>query len=96
MTQDYLDLSIPLPLRSKEMQAYLPNGASLRTAVAVIGISILYLLILVIRRLFFAPIAGFPGPRLAAVTSWYEFYYDVVKHGKYLFEIEKMHEKYGM
>lgn len=48
-----------------------------------------------INRLFFSPLAGFPGPKIAALTDWYEFYYDFFRHGKYIFEIEKMHEKYG-
>jgi hypothetical protein len=46
-------------------------------------------------RLVFSPLAKFPGPKLAAVTLWYEFYYDVTKNGRYMWEIEKMHGKYG-
>lgn len=46
-------------------------------------------------RLYAHPLSGFPGPKLAAVTFLYEFYYDVVKSGMYLWEIERMHEKYG-
>ena len=72
------------------------KDVGLRAAGIVIGMSAFYVLSLVIHRLFFSPIAGFPGPKLAAVTTWYELYYDVVKKGKYLFEIEKMHDKYGM
>ncbi|PMB64431.1 Trichodiene oxygenase [Beauveria bassiana] len=34
-------------------------------------------------------------PKLAAATSWYEVYYDVVKKGRYLYEIERMHDQYG-
>ncbi|KAL2060745.1 hypothetical protein VTL71DRAFT_9387, partial [Oculimacula yallundae] len=38
---------------------------------------------------------SFPGPKLAAVSFWYEFYYDVILGGQYTFEIARMHEKYG-
>lgn len=50
---------------------------------------------LVIYRLYLSPLAGFPGPRLAAATGWYEFYFDFWLSGKYIFEIEKMHIQYG-
>lgn len=52
-------------------------------------------LALILHRLLLSPIAGFPGPKLAAASGWYEFYYDVLKPGIYIYEIEKMHEKYG-
>ena len=48
-----------------------------------------------IYRLYFSPIANFPGPKLAALTLWYEFYYDVIKKGQYTRRISQMHEKYG-
>ena len=54
-----------------------------------------YLVVGAVYRLFFAPAAGIPGPKLAALTLWYEYYYDVVKRGRYEFEIAKMHEQYG-
>lgn len=41
------------------------------------------------------PLRKIPGPKLAAVTSWPDFYYDVIKDGSYLFEIRKMHDHYG-
>lgn len=59
------------------------------------GVSILLCLLLVFYRLFFHPLAGFPGPKLAAATLWYETYYDVWLKGKYVFEIKKMHKRYG-
>jgi hypothetical protein len=46
-------------------------------------------------RLYLSPLAKFPGPKLAALTYWVEFYHDVVRRGQYTFEIGKMHEKYG-
>jgi hypothetical protein len=55
-----------------------------------------YLTALVLYRLYLSPLARFPGPRLAAATAWYEFYYDAICHGKYTFEIARMHQQYGM
>ena len=54
-----------------------------------------YASFIVAYRLFFSPIARFPGPKLAAATDIYEFYYNWWCQGKYVFEIEKMHQKYG-
>lgn len=62
---------------------------------AVAGSLILYTASLAIYRLYFHPLAGFPGPRIAAVSRWYEFYHDVVKRGNYVYKIEEMHQKYG-
>ncbi|KAH8897644.1 cytochrome P450 [Thozetella sp. PMI_491] len=45
--------------------------------------------------LFCHPLRRFPGPKIAAIGSYYEFYYDVIKDGTYLWEIEKMHREYG-
>ena len=46
-------------------------------------------------RLYISPLAKFPGPKLAALTLWYEFYYDVILSGQYTWRIGRMHEKYG-
>ena len=47
-------------------------------------------------RLYFSPLAKFPGPRIAAATLWYEFYYDVVKGGRYTWKIGELHDHYGI
>nr|A0A8K1AW54.1 RecName: Full=Cytochrome P450 monooxygenase tndB; AltName: Full=Talaronoid C biosynthesis cluster protein B [Aspergillus flavipes]QVR97761.1 TndB [Aspergillus flavipes] len=64
------------------------------SAVIAVGLAI-YSASLAIYRLYFHPLAGFPGPRIAAATRWYEFYYDVIKRGQYVYKIEEMHQKYG-
>lgn len=46
-------------------------------------------------RLYFHPLAKFPGPKIAAATFIYEFYWDFAGHGAYLFKTEDMHERYG-
>ncbi|EXJ78793.1 hypothetical protein A1O1_09195 [Capronia coronata CBS 617.96] len=71
-----------------------PLGLS-NVLVVVVGLSIFYGACVVIYRLLFHPLASFPGPKLAAATLWYEFYYDVVKRGQYTFKIKELHEKYG-
>jgi hypothetical protein len=49
----------------------------------------------VIYNLYFHPLSKFPGPKIAAITPLYEYYFDLFKHGMYIWEIEKMHAKYG-
>jgi hypothetical protein len=60
-----------------------------------IGVLVLQYVCRIIYRLCFSPLAGFPGPKLAAMTSLYEFYFDYFKQAKYCFEIERMHQVYG-
>lgn len=54
-----------------------------------------YFISLAFYRLFLHPLAGFPGPRLAAVTRYYEGYFDVICGGQYTFQIAKLHKLYG-
>ncbi|KAF2971356.1 hypothetical protein GQX73_g2178 [Xylaria multiplex] len=56
---------------------------------------VLHFVSLAVYRLFWHPLARFPGPKLAAVTRYVEAYYDVVCNGQYEFKIAEMHEKYG-
>lgn len=52
--------------------------------------------IIVAYRLFFSPLAAFPGPWLAGATFGYESYYDVWPHRfRYMWKIKELHDKYG-
>lgn len=47
-------------------------------------------------RLYWSPLAGYPGPKLAALSNWYEFYYDVILQGQFTVQIQSLHKQYGM
>ncbi|KAK7052838.1 hypothetical protein VNI00_004157 [Paramarasmius palmivorus] len=55
----------------------------------------LFLLTIVIYRLFFHPLCHFSGPKLAAATEIYQVYFDVVKGGELLNHLRQLHREYG-
>lgn len=57
---------------------------------------IVYLVVGGIYRLYFHPLAKFPGPKIAALTGWYEFYHDFYRHGMLMWKLQELHDKYGM
>lgn len=56
---------------------------------------VIYITVKSIYRLYFHPLSKIPGPKLAAITSGYEFYFNVIKGGMFIWEIERLHEIYG-
>lgn len=56
---------------------------------------LLYFVILCVRRVYFHPLSQFPGPRLAALSRWYEFYFDIIKGGTFSKQFPALHQKYG-
>lgn len=56
---------------------------------------IVYVLGVSIYRLYFSPLAKFPGPKMAALTAWYAGYHDLVRGGQYVHLVEEMHREYG-
>ena len=56
---------------------------------------VFYKFTIIIYRLWLHPLSNFPGPRLAAVSSLYSFYFNVVRGGLFIWEIQRMHRQYG-
>ena len=74
----------------------LKNAIEVHPVLGLFGLSLcLYLLGLAIYRLFLHPLASVPGPKLAALSLWYEFYYDCIHAGKMSSKVSEMHAHYG-
>lgn len=63
---------------------------------SLMSLQLAYTIYAVVTRLFLSPLRGIPGPKLAALTSWYEFYFDAIQQGKFVSKIKKLHSQYGM
>lgn len=57
--------------------------------------AVVYFASVAIYRLYFSNIAKFPGPKLAALTYFYEFYYDWWQPYRFQFKIAELHKEYG-
>lgn len=77
------------------LQAAMDSISSLLSWPKVAGAVAAYYATLVFYRLFLHPLARFPGPKLAAISRWYEGYYDVVQGGQYTPKIAELHREYG-
>ncbi|ORY07559.1 putative cytochrome P450 [Clohesyomyces aquaticus] len=79
------------PFSSSILELYTSLGLVATASLAFIT----YTITLYAYRIYFSPLSHIPGPKLAAATRWYEFYYDAILVGKYYEQIEQMHKKYG-
>lgn len=61
-------------------------------AVICLGI---YIFLLAAVRLVFHPLRKIPGPKLAALTGWWEFYFDVIDNGTLVKNLPQLHQKYS-
>ncbi|KAF9563593.1 cytochrome P450 [Agrocybe pediades] len=47
-----------------------------------------------IQRIYHHALSKYPGPRLAAFTTWYRAYYDILMDGAWAQHLESLHEQY--
>lgn len=64
-------------------------------ATAVVALVVAGLLYKIIVSLVLHPLASIPGPKYAAITHYYQFYYDVIKRGRFPWELRRLHQAYG-
>ncbi|KAF7588056.1 hypothetical protein BBP40_006225 [Aspergillus hancockii] len=76
-------------------EQWLPS-ASMGSILIAISVTIfLPLIISALYRLYIHPLRKIPGPRLAAVTKLYAFYYNYIQEGGYSKQFKGLHEKYN-
>lgn len=63
--------------------------------VGVAAVTVLYFASTTIYHLYLSPISNIPGSKIAGATWWYEYYYDIITYGKYIFKVMDMHKEYG-
>ncbi|KAK7566666.1 hypothetical protein JOL62DRAFT_558745 [Phyllosticta paracitricarpa] len=56
---------------------------------------LLWLAAVALYRMTLHPLAGIPGPKLAAISGLHEAWWSAVKRGRYLLKYDQMHEDYG-
>lgn len=71
------------------------KGALPSLPVLLAAIILVYGVGLLVYRVYLHPLAKFPGPKLAAITSFYEGYFEIVLKGQYSRQISKLHDVYG-
>lgn len=82
-----------------ELERTIPDGLGyLGIGSSILFLSCVFLIYIVVKaivRLYFHPLSDIPGPRLAAVSRWYDFYYNVIHDGTYSGQWLQMHKKYS-
>ncbi|KAI4114596.1 MAG: hypothetical protein LQ345_004650, partial [Seirophora villosa] len=63
-------------------------------ACGIVALLFLYRFAVIIYRLVLSPLAKFPGPKIAAATSWYEAFFDL-RSKNFPDVLSDLHDKYG-
>lgn len=78
-----------------DVLARLPDIDIYTCIVAAVLAWLLWQMLQGVSRLYLHPLSTFPGPPIAAVTSLYKAYIDVVARSSFVHTLEKLHGKYG-
>lgn len=80
---------VPLNLTS------LPLWLTVVTAQAVLCLFTIFILLKIVYRLLWHPLASIPGPKRAAASTLYRMYYDIHLDGEWAYHLKNLHDKYG-
>ncbi|PBK86253.1 hypothetical protein ARMGADRAFT_1127848, partial [Armillaria gallica] len=58
------------------------------------AVTVVWCIYRVLSRLVFHPLRVFPGPKIAALTSWYVAYWETIRDGMLVKELERLHRIY--
>jgi hypothetical protein len=99
-TPKFSNISSTLPSVSSMALSWIMDGlAATVTLSNVLRLLTLWMSYHFVRALYnispWHPLSRIPGPKLAAMTLLYEFWYDFALGGTYTKVIRKMHETYG-
>jgi len=73
----------------------LPDLFSAFSPLRVLVFIALYYVLRTVYRLTLHPLAGFPGPKLAAVSNLYAMSYDLPLRSSFLKKLPQLHDQYG-
>ena len=66
------------------------------TAASVLGAWLLTRIVQAIVSVYFGPLSHVPGPKLAAATTWWKAYIEVVKQVSWTDKLVELHSTYGI
>jgi hypothetical protein len=76
------------------MQA-LENGTASVLLPAIVASFVAYAVYTVIYNVYFHPLAQFPGPSLAATTTYWKAYVESIANRSFCHELIELHAQYG-
>ncbi|KAF1738051.1 Trichodiene oxygenase [Beauveria bassiana] len=71
------------------------RAPQIAAAAAIFGGFVVYFIYTCFYNIYLHPLRHIPGSKWAVIGPYLEFYHEVIRDGQYLWEIEKMHQKFG-
>lgn len=73
-----------------------PTTSTSTIVLTILWAVVAYRLLVIFQRLYLHPLSSYPGPKLAAATTLYRAYYQIIRDGEHVAQATKLHKKYGV